>query len=152
MDFRAADREIHVAAGFTGNRRLRGWQINAIGAVRSGLPFSVTYRDAGADRDVGPNRPDLVGDARVGSGYGTNEPDFTVTPIGTPGSAFGRPARGTFGNLQRSAFRGSSFRNVDASLFKRVRHFDPTDLEFRLEVQNVFNHVNHGLPEIPERA
>lgn len=56
-----------------------GWQINAIGAVRSGLPFNVTYRDAGADRDVGPNRPDLVGDARVGSGDGINEPDFIAT-------------------------------------------------------------------------
>jgi signal transduction histidine kinase len=34
----------------------------------------------------------------VGSGDGINKPYFNVTPIGTPGSAFGRPARGTFGN------------------------------------------------------
>ena len=130
-----------------GDRWLGGWQVNAIGSVRSGLPFNVTYRDAGADRDVGPNRPDLIGDPRVGSGDGINEPYFNVTPIGTPGSAFGRPARGTFGNLERSAFRGPSFWNVDASLFKRVRLFGANDLEFRLEVQNVFNHVNLGLPD-----
>jgi hypothetical protein len=81
----------------------------------------------------------------LGIGDGINEPYFNATPIGTPGSAFGRPARVTFGNLKRSAFRGPSFWNVDASLFKRVRLFGATDLEFRLEVQNVFNHVNLGL-------
>jgi hypothetical protein len=132
---------------WSGNRWLGGWQVNAIAAVKSGLPFNVSYRDAGADRDVGPNRPDLIGDARVGSGDGINEPYFNATPIGTSGSAFGRPARGTFGNLKRSAFRGPSFWNVDASLFKRFRLVGTSDLEFRLEVQNVFNHVNLGLPD-----
>jgi hypothetical protein len=36
---------------------------------------------------------------------------------------------------------------VNAYLFKRVRLFGATDLEFRLEVQNVFNHGNLGLPD-----
>ena len=126
------------------NRWLGGWQVNAVGVVMSGLPFNVTYRDAGADRDVGP---DLIGDPKVGSGNGIDAPYFNATPIGTPGNAFGRPARGTFGNLERSAFRGPSFWDVDASLFKRFRLVGASDLEFRLEVQNVFNHVNHGLPD-----
>ena len=42
-----------------------GWQVNEIGAVRGGLPFNVTYRNAGADRDVDPNGPGLIGDPRV---------------------------------------------------------------------------------------
>ena len=32
---------------------------------QGGLPFNVTYRNAGADRDADPNRPDLIGDPRV---------------------------------------------------------------------------------------
>jgi outer membrane receptor protein involved in Fe transport len=132
---------------FKGHRWLGGWQVNTIGLWQSGLPFSVSYRDAGVDRDVGPNRPDLIGDPQVGSGDGIAAPYFNNTAIGATGSAFGRPARGTFGNLKRNAFRGPAFWNVDASLFKRFRIRGASELEFRLEVQNVFNHVNFGIPD-----
>ena len=44
------------------NPILGGWQFNQNTIIQSGLPFNVTYRDAGADRDVGPNRPNLIGD------------------------------------------------------------------------------------------
>ena len=40
-----------------------GWQFNTNTIIQSGLPFNVTYKDAGADRDTGPNRPNLIGDA-----------------------------------------------------------------------------------------
>ena len=33
-----------------------GWQFNVNHIMQSGLPFDVSYRDAGADRDTGPNR------------------------------------------------------------------------------------------------
>jgi len=123
-----------------------GWQINTSLTIMSGLPFNVEYRDRGADRDTGPGRPDLVGDLQVGSGDGLTSPYFNVIPIGAPGSAFGRPARGTFGNLERNALRGPGFWNVDASLFKRFDFTDRVNLEFRIEAQNVFNHVNLGNP------
>ena len=73
---------------------LGGWQLNANATVMSGLPFNVSYRDSGQDRDTGPGRPDLVGDPAPGSGDGLSTPYFNVTPIGSAGSAFGRPARG----------------------------------------------------------
>jgi hypothetical protein len=125
---------------------LGGWQVNASATVMSGLPFNVGYRDAGQDRDTGPGRPDLIGDAAAGSGDGLSSPYFNVTPIGSTGSAFGRPARGTFGNLERNALRGPGFWNVDASLFKKFHLGADRNLEFRLEAQNVFNHVNLGNP------
>ena len=53
----------------------------------SGLPFNVSYRDSGADRDTGPNRPNLIGDVQLGSGNGLTAPYFNVTPIGASGSA-----------------------------------------------------------------
>src|SRR5262249_1318741 len=130
-----------------GNKILGGWQVNANVTIMSGLPFNVDYRDAGADRDTGPNRPDLIGDAKVGSGDGLTSPYFNVTPIGTEGSPFGRPAKGTFGNLARNEFRGPGFWNVDASLFKRFSLKGSSTMEFRVEAQNVFNHVSLNNPD-----
>jgi outer membrane receptor protein involved in Fe transport len=128
------------------NSWLGGWQVNVGGVLESGYPFDVSYRDSGADRDTGPNRPDLVGDPAIGSGDGVTSPFFNVTPIGSDGSAFGRPAPGTFGDLTRNVYTGPGFWNVDASLFKRFE-FGARALELRLEVQNLFNHVNLDNPD-----
>jgi hypothetical protein len=120
-----------------------GWQLNANTFIYSGLPFNVTYRDAGADRDTGPNRPNLIGDP---DGPKTQAQWFNSAPIGDPASAFARPARGTFGNLERNALRGPGYWRTDASLFKHFR-FASQDVELRIEAVNVFNHVNWGNPD-----
>ncbi len=139
-------RYLSDAAGVT-DALLGGWQLNAGATVMSGLPFNVGYRDSGQDRDTGPGRPDLIGDPAPGSGDGLTTPYFNVTPIGSSGSAFGRPARGTFGNLGRNELHGPGFWNVDASLLKRFHMGAERNLEFRVEAQNVFNHVNLGNPD-----
>jgi outer membrane receptor protein involved in Fe transport len=130
-----------------GNSILGGWQLNANVTLASGVPFEISYRDSGQDRDTGPNRPNFIGDAAVGSGDGQTAPFFNVTPIGTSGSAFDRPAAGTFGDLERNRFSGPSFWNVDASLFKRFGLGTRANLELRAEVQNLFNNVNLGNPD-----
>jgi hypothetical protein len=121
-----------------------GWQFNTNTFIYSGLPFNVSYANAGQDRDVGPNRPDLVGDA---SGPQTKDQWFNTTPIGSSGSAFGRPARGTFGNLPRNALRGPGYWRSDASLFKHFNVGGTRDLEVRIEAVNLFNTINLGLPD-----
>jgi hypothetical protein len=121
-----------------------GWQLNANVYVASGLHLNVDYRDAGQDRDTGPNRPNVIGD--ITEGGGTKERWFNATPIGSPGSAFSRPQVGTFGDMERGSLIGPGFWNVDASLFKRFA-FNRTSLELRLEAVNVFNHVNLGNPD-----
>ena len=123
---------------------LGGWQFNTNTIIQSGLPFSVTYRNAGEDRDTGPNRPDLIGDPE---GPQNRDQWFNTIPIGSQGSAFGRPARGTFGDLERNSLRGPAYWRVDASLFKHIRFGDFRDLELRVEVVNLFNHVNLGNPD-----
>jgi hypothetical protein len=120
-----------------------GWQFNTNTIIQSGLPFNVTYRDAGADRDTGPNRPDLIGDP---SGPQTRDQWFNTTPIGSNGSAFGRPARGTFGNLPRNDLRGPGYWRTDASFFKHIPLGADRNFEFRVEIVNLFNHVNLGNP------
>ena len=123
---------------------LGGWQFNTNTIIQSGLPFNVTYRDAGQDRDTGPNRPNLVGDP---DGPQNRDQWFNTIPIGSSGSAFGRPARGTFGDLERNSLRGPGYWRVDASLFKSIRFGEFRDLELRVEVVNLFNHVNLGNPD-----
>ena len=122
-----------------------GWQANTNTFIYSGLPFSVTYRDAGADRDTGGNnRPNLIGDPE---GPKTEEQWFNGTAIGSTGSAFERPARGTFGTMERNALRGPGYWRVDASLFKHFRFGAARSLEVRIEAVNLFNNVNLGNPD-----
>jgi hypothetical protein len=129
----------------TADAFLGGWQFNATHNMSSGIPFNVSYRDNGADRDTGPNRPNLIGDPEAGGG--SRDRWFNTTPIGTSGSAFGRPAVGTFGDLERNALTGPGYRRTDASLFKHFRVGGSRDLEVRIEVVNLFNNVNLGNPD-----
>jgi hypothetical protein len=122
-----------------------GWQFNTNTIIQSGLPFSVNYRDAGADRDTGGNnRPNLSGDP---DGPETRDQWFNAVPIGSAGSAFTRPARGTFGDLPRNSLRGPGYWRADASLFKHFKISGTRLIEVRIEAVNLFNHVNLGNPD-----
>jgi hypothetical protein len=127
---------------------LGGWQFNTNVFILSGSPFNVTYRDSGQDRDTGSGdlagRPDLIGDT---SGPQTQDEWFNAAPIGSPGSAFGRPARGTFGNLGRNQLRGPGFWQADASFFKNFALGPSRRVEVRVEIANIFNHVNLANPD-----
>ena len=121
-----------------------GWQFNTNTTIQSGLPFNVTYRNAGQDRDTGPNRPNLIGDP---DGPKTQEQWFNAAAIGESGSAFGRPARGTFGDLPRNSLRGPGYWRTDASLFKHFALGTGKQIELRIEVVNLFNNVNLANPD-----
>jgi hypothetical protein len=90
-----------------------------------------------------PSRPDRDPEA----GGGTQEQWFNTIQIGDSGSAFARPAPGTFGNLGRNQLRGPGYWRTDASLFKRFSFTENAAVEFRMEVLNLFNTVNLGQPD-----
>jgi hypothetical protein len=123
---------------------LGGWQFNANHTIQSGVPFDVGYNDAGADRDTGTNRPNLIGNA---DGPKTTAQWFNAAPIGDANSAFGRPAKGTFGNMPYNMLRGPYYRRTDASIFKHFRFGNGKDIEVRIESVNLFNVVNLGQPD-----
>jgi carboxypeptidase family protein/TonB-dependent receptor-like protein len=127
-----------------GNPWLGGWMVNQATIIQSGLPFNVTYQSAGSDRDVGPNRPDLTGDP---DGPKTQDQWFNATAIGSSGSAFGRPAVGTYGNLPRNALRGPGYWRTDASLLKRFNFGNARSVEVRAETVNIFNTTNLANPD-----
>ncbi len=125
-----------------------GWSINTSWNWSSGLPFNVSYNSCGSDRDTGPCRPDLVGSVSTG---GSRAHWFTTS--GTTNLANGqtagpwrRPAKGTFGSLGRNAFYGPSYFNTDLSLSKRFLFTERINTQFRMDVYNLFNHVQLGNP------
>ncbi len=128
---------------------LGGWQVNTVTNWYSGLPFDVGYRDSGADRDTGPGRPDVVGNFEVSnpSQYGWfATAGKTGLANGETGGPWRRPARGTFGTLSRNALRGPRLFNTDFSVFKNARVTEKVNAQFRVEIFNLWNHVNLGNP------
>ncbi len=121
------------------NAFIGGFQISSTTTVQSGVPFNV-----GIDtpNDTGPNRPNVSGDVTFG-----NSRDASGQVVYITNSPFSSPTRGTFGNLKRNALRGPGFWQTDASLIKRFAIDENKNLEFRMEIQNLFNTVNLGQPE-----
>ena len=122
--------------GSAANAIIGGWQFNSNTTISSGFHFNVEY-DGGADRDTGPNRPNVSGKVQINGG----QAQYLTS------SAFSRPAVGTFGNLKRNALTGPGYWRTDASLLKKFHINETMFAEFRLEVVNLFNHVNLGNPD-----
>jgi hypothetical protein len=61
-------------------------------------------------------------------------------------SCFVDPAPGVLGDASRTPLYGPDFVNFDASLFKSFKIHEATELIFRTEVFNVFNHPQFAFP------
>jgi hypothetical protein len=161
--------------GGAGNAILGNWEIGTIVNARSGLPLEigivrpdvviqcvntagcgglptgfvaqlsgnppagflavVNTPGGGASRNV--RRPNLIPGVNP---YLTND-RLVLNP-----AAFTTPAPGTFGDVPRNFLRGPNFRQVDLVLNKRFRFNETTNLEFRTEIFNIFNHTNFDIP------
>ena len=61
-------------------------------------------------------------------------------------AAFELQPFGTLGDLRRNTLFGPKFADLDTSITKVTRLTEGTNLEFRAEIFNLFNHPNYGLP------
>ncbi|MCS6883961.1 MAG: carboxypeptidase regulatory-like domain-containing protein [Acidobacteriota bacterium] len=134
---------------------LSGWQMNGIGTLQTGNPFTVFL---GIDRALTGNlfneqRPNFVPGVFIqrSNGQVVLAPQY-LNSDGTPNfaalSAAGViPAEGQFGTLGRNTFVGPGFKNFDLSLLKRTWLSEDVQLEFRAEFFNVFNHPAFALPD-----
>ncbi len=127
-----------------------GWQLNSVWTWMTGTPFTPGYSDCGSDRDTGPCRPNLVGDAIPGN----QTKDQWYIPAGGELSANGmtlgpwqRPQKGEFGNVGDNSFRGPHFFQTDMSLFKNFKISEKVSGQIRAESFNAWNHVNLGGPD-----
>jgi hypothetical protein len=136
------------------NALFDNWQLSGITTYQTGTPFSIINGGSGDGTGVSDN-------AGVGDGLGVGSyPDVIASPygikpnvssasngstigplLGNPG-AFVAPRGLTFGNAGRNFMRNPSRINFNMSLLKHFKAFhDKSDVEFRAEAFNVFNHT-----------
>jgi hypothetical protein len=152
------------------NLLVGGWQVGGMLNARSGVPIDVlivrpdiAYVDqrngsvysspvldtngtiytvpvvntlgGGNSRNV--RRPDVVG--------GVNSLILSDRAYVNP-AAFAVPKPGTFGNSGRNSLAGPSLAQFDLTFAKKFYAAEKTNLEFRAEVYNLFNHTNFANP------
>lgn len=119
-----------------------GWQINAIGTLTSGSPFTVSY--AGDRANTGN---DHQGVDQVGSPVLSHR--SAAEWFNT--AAFQTPAQYTYGNVGRNTLRTQAFQDYDFSLFRTVT-WDHYGVEFRAEAFNALNHPVLGTPQSTQNS
>ena len=112
-----------------------GWQLAGIGTMTTGRPFTV-FMATGVNNGA-PSWPD-----RIGSGE-LEHP--TVDRWYNPAD-FKAPPANTYGNSGRGILYAPGHVNVDTSLSKRFTISGQTNLEFRWDAFNLFNHPGFGFP------
>jgi Carboxypeptidase regulatory-like domain len=147
-----------------GQGLLDGFRLSGYVQVQSGVPYSIysaepelgnasqygdVVRGSGGLYRLGFGRPSLCGslDQLRQHGSDPTEAAFDRSALCSPTTiAGGYPANRGFGSLGRNELRGFWQRRVDLSLAKSFSLGADRKAEIRWDVFNVFNTVNHGLP------
>jgi hypothetical protein len=142
--------DVPISAGRSGAAVLGGWQLAAIGTVRSGQPLTVFVQNNRSRSQWSPSLGPGIGFDRADLAQGRT-PESAV--LGLPDqwfdpAAFRLQPAGTLGNSGRGRFRGPDLRTVDLVAVKSIGLRRGGRLEIRLEVFNVFNRVNFGNPSL----
>jgi hypothetical protein len=131
-----------------GNILEKGWEISGITLFQSGTPFTVI-------NSAGNTGISLTDNAGVSSGLGiaASYPDIgTVLPkpgnnsqsfgplLGNP-TQFVAPRGLTFGDAGRNYLNNPHRLNFDMAVLKHFKLSESSDIEFRAEAFNVFNHT-----------
>jgi len=126
-----------------------GWQISGITTYQTGTPFSVVNN--GGSSGIG-----VLDNAGVANGVGVGSyPDVAANPaapafktnVSSFGPLLGNPnefvaPRGlTFGDAGRNVLNNPSRLNFDMSILKHFAIREGSEVEFRAEAFNVFNHT-----------
>ena len=130
---------------------LDGWEFSGITSFQSGTPFTVI--NGGGNNGI--SVADNAGVANL-AGAGSY-PDVVASPRGHPlapifnnasvgpllynPGAFAAPQGLTFGNEGRNFLNNPNRLNFDFTLLKHFRITEGSNLEFRVEAFNVFNHT-----------
>ena len=135
---------------------VNGWTLDGIGTFSSGLPFTARLA-ASVSRDQSSaltERPNLNPGFSPNPSSGTSAgcPGFAArSPVGTVNNwydpcAFSLPAAGTYGNLGRNTVIGPGIADVDLALEKSFTLRERMNATLKVEMFNVLNHANFGLP------
>ena len=164
-----------------GHQVFDGWELSGITTFQSGTPFSVingasasglcanpfggsvvegtttvscgvsVLDNAGVANGVGAGSyPDVIGNPHLHPPYGSNNP-LSIGPALLNSAAFAAPTGLTFGDAGRNFLNNPSRLNFDAALLKHFKITEGSNLEFRAEVFNVFNHTQFVIYD-PDRG
>jgi hypothetical protein len=132
---------------------LDGWQISGITVFQSGTPFSVinggsnigisVLDNAGVANGAGAGSyPDIVSSPKSVLPTGiTRLSSQSIGPLLYNPAAFAPPQGLTFGNAGRNFLDNPHRINFDMSLLKNFKVTEGSNMEFRFEAFNVFNHT-----------
>ena len=127
---------------------LGGWELSGVTLYESGTPFTVI-------NSAGNTGISLTDNAGVSSGLGiaasypdvvhgltrpTHNPQSFGPLLGNP-SDFVAPRGLTFGNAGRNFLNNPARLNFDMTLAKHIKVTESSEIEFRMEAFNVFNHT-----------
>jgi hypothetical protein len=132
---------------FRGSVWLDDWQLQAVGTLETGRPFTVAiHPDVDASNTGRSNlgfgnndRPNVSGDPSL------SESDRDETRWFNTG-AFSFPAFGTFGNSGRNTLEGPGYHNLNVAVVKTLP-VGGARVQARFEVFNLFNTTNFDLPD-----
>jgi hypothetical protein len=133
---------------------LDNWQVSGITTYQTGTPFSVINGGSGAGIGTSDNAgvgdglgvgsyADVVSSPRgISSEVVAAASNSTIGPLLANPGAFVAPRGLSFGNAGRNFMRNPSRINFNMSLLKHFKAFhEKSDVEFRAEAFNVFNHT-----------
>jgi hypothetical protein len=126
--------------GAFGKRLLRDWSVDGIVTARTAAPVDIFFpRDLGFGPfnfrpDLVPGIPHYLTDSSLPGGRAINRAAFVV------------PQMSIQGNLGRNALRGFPLRQMDLALRRRFALTERMNLQFRMEIFNVFNRANFADP------
>jgi hypothetical protein len=141
-----------VATSRLARTLFEGWEFSGVTLYQSGTPFTVI-------NSAGNTGISLTDNAGVSSGLGIaasypdvvtgfpephNNPRSFGPLLGNP-SQFVAPRGLTFGDAGRNFLNNPSRLNFDMALLKHFKIRESTDLEFRAEAFNIFNHTQFRL-------
>src|SRR5438876_5138458 len=160
--FKLGDRLPDAATpGRVAGALLNTWQVATIVQATSGQPFTpglMTNRSRSGvlGGQAGIDRPDLIPGVRpedvttgVSRGCGNIKAGTPVrtADLGFDPCAFTIPQVGTLGNAPRNALRLPGYSRVDLSFMKMISLGRSVRTELRVDVFNVLNRVNLGIPD-----
>jgi hypothetical protein len=123
-----------------------GWQVSNTTNWSSGLPWTPSFAECGAEEDVGVCRPNK-GSGTLSTGVGSlDKVNHTITyftpvpDIVTNPGVFADPGSGNLGNLGRNTYHGPAGFYSDMSAVKKFHVTERVSAQFRVDAFNVFNH------------
>ncbi|MBL8139905.1 MAG: hypothetical protein JNM38_02250, partial [Acidobacteria bacterium] len=116
----------------------KGWQLNLVGVIQSGIPFTITNATARSNTGAA-DRPNETCDGTLSGDDRTRARWFDT-------SCYVAQATNTYGSVAANSLRGPGLMSWDFSIFKNFEPKPGYRLQARIEMFNVLNRANYANP------